>query len=369
MTLPDAIFLGIIQGLTEFIPVSSNAHLKVIPVLLGRPGPGAAFTAVIQWGTVVAALVYFRNDIWRIARATLGELASFKLCRTHEGKMGWMIVAGTLPIVVAGLLFRKQVETVLRSLYVISASFIILALVLMVAEWLVRRRARQGKPLKQMGDIGWAEALGMGLAQVLALFPGASRSGVTITAGLFQGMSRATAARFSFLLGLLAIFGAGVLELHHNWHELAGTSTDRVNLVVCTVVSGIVGYASIAFLLSYLKAHTTYLFIIYRLVLGVILLVLLGAGVLEAEPKEHEGESAAARGLVEPQVAVTTGVARPDRKPVEMLTLLPGRPRWGRCGERPGPARDPAPRPLPLPGSESARRRSWPLPAAPPPFS
>jgi undecaprenyl-diphosphatase len=299
MTILDAILLGIIQGLTEFIPISSTAHLRVIPALLGKDDPGAAFTAVIQWGTVLAALIYFRKDVWRIARATLAELFTLKLCRTQDGKMGWMILAGTVPIVVAGLLFEKRIKNELRSLYVISAAAIALALALVVAEWLVRRHARLGKKQKEMGDIGWWESLGMGLAQVAALIPGASRSGVTITAGLFQGMSRPTAARFSFLLGLPAIFGAGVHQLYSDWKELAGTSENLANLIVCTVVSGIVGYASIAFLLTYLKTHSTYLFIVYRIALGLALLALLGAGVLNPEDDKKDGNEAAASRLFE----------------------------------------------------------------------
>jgi undecaprenyl-diphosphatase len=283
MTFLDAIILGIIQGLTEFLPISSTAHLRVIPALMGWEDPGAAFTAVIQWGTVIAVIIYFRRDIWRIARATLSELARGEFCRTVESRLGWQIVVGTIPVVIFGLSFRKQIETTLRSLYVISASAISLALALMAAEFFVRRRQRAGRPEKDLPQVTWLDAILVGFAQVLALIPGASRSGVTITAALFLGMSRSTAARFSFLLSLPAVFGAGVLELYKDREELLASGDHVVNLVTCTVVSGLVGYASIAWLLAYLKTHSTYIFIVYRIFLGSVLLLLLWQGVLEPD--------------------------------------------------------------------------------------
>jgi undecaprenyl-diphosphatase len=256
--------------------------------------PGAAFTAVIQWGTVLAVIIYFWRDIWRIARATLMELARGQFGQSPEGRLGWLIVLGTIPVVVVGLLLKKHIETTLRSLYVIAASAIVLALVLMVAEYWVRRRQRALRPEKELEQLTWRDALLVGLAQVLALIPGASRSGVTITAALFLGMSRSTAARFSFLLSLPAVFGAGVLELYTKRHELLGSQDQIVNLITCTVVSGLVGYASIAWLLAYLKTHSTYLFIVYRLALGVFLLVLLWGGRLKPEPEKNAAEEARA---------------------------------------------------------------------------
>jgi undecaprenyl-diphosphatase len=342
MTLLEAIVLGIIQGLTEFLPISSTAHLRVIPALLGWDDPGAAFTAVIQWGTVVAVMIYFRRDIALIVRATLGELCTGRFGRTTEGRLGWLIVLGTVPVVICGLLFKKEIETTLRSLYVISASAILLALVLMVAEQFVRRRQRAGLPQKELVGLTWRDALLVGMAQAVALIPGASRSGVTITAALFLGMSRSTAARFSFLLSLPAVFGAGVLELYSKGHELAGSRENAVNLVACTVVSGVVGYASIAWLLTYLKTHSTYLFIVYRIILGIVLLALLAGGVLkDEEPKERSGKAGGAARSTDLSTAAPAGGRAGRSRPPEGGPASPG---GCRCqpGRRVGRAVPPA---------------------------
>jgi undecaprenyl-diphosphatase len=184
---------------------------------------------------------------------------------------------------VFGLTFQKYIKSELRSLYVISGSMIALALVLWLAEVLERARERAGRRLKELGEISWLDGLLVGLAQAVALIPGSSRSGVTITAGLFVGMNRATAARFSFLLSLPSVFGAGMYELYKERHELLESQQSVTNLVVATVVSGIVGYASIAFLVGYLKRHTTYVFIVYRLALGALLIYLLQRGLLSPE--------------------------------------------------------------------------------------
>jgi undecaprenyl-diphosphatase len=285
MTLFQALVIGIIQGLTEFLPISSTAHIRIVPELAGWNDPGAAFTAVIQWGTLVAALLYFRRDIATLTRAFLTELFSGRFARSYEGKMAWMIVLGTLPIVVLGLVFKKQIETSLRSLYVISGSLILFALTLLLAEWMVRFRERTLRKQKTFLDLSWSDTIAVGFAQAVALIPGASRSGVTITGGLLVGMTRETAARYSFLLSLPAVFGAGVFELYKERHELLATGTAVTNLVVSTIVSGIVGYATIAFLLSYLKRHTTYIFIAYRFALGGLLLALLLGGRLHPLPE------------------------------------------------------------------------------------
>ena len=265
MTLWQAIVLGIVQGLTEFLPISSTAHLRIVPTLLGWNDPGAAFTAVIQLGTLVAVLVYFRHDIVSIVRGVFrGE------------QLGWMIAVGTVPVVALGLLFKHNIETNLRSLYVIALAMIGLALVLALAEWVVRRREK----LRGLEQVGWLDAIVVGCAQAVALVPGSSRSGCTITGGLFMGLNRETAARFSFLLSLPAVFAAGIFEFRHALHEPAG---EPVALAVATFMSFVVGYASIAFLLGYLKKHTTWLFIIYRLALGAVLLALLAGGKISAE--------------------------------------------------------------------------------------
>lgn len=280
MDLFQAIILGIVQGLTEFLPISSTAHLRIIPALVGWNDPGAAFTAVVQFGTLVAVLIYFYKDIVNITGSITKGIITGKLLHNHDAKMGWMIAAGTIPIVFFGLLLKEQIETSFRSLYVISASLIVLALILMAAESLTKRRMIQNKKLKTLEEIGWIDAIIIGFAQAVALIPGSSRSGTTITGGLFMGLNRETAARFSFLLSLPSIFAAGVLELVKEREMLLSSEIGLTNLIVATTVSGIVGYASIAFLLNYLKKHTTYLFIIYRIGLATILLYLLLIGVL-----------------------------------------------------------------------------------------
>jgi undecaprenyl-diphosphatase len=266
MTIWHAIVLGIIQGLTEFLPISSTAHLRIVPALLGWQDPGAAFTAVIQLGTLVAVLAYFARDVVGITRGTL----------TGQTRMGWMIAVGTLPVVVLGLLFKHHIESTLRSLYVVAVAMIGLALVLALAEWVETRR----NALRTMEQVGWLDAIVVGCAQAVALIPGSSRSGCTIAGGLFMGLNRETAARFSFLLSLPAVFAAGIFELIKARHELLSTQEHIHDLIVATVVSLIVGYASIAFLLGYLKKHTTWVFIWYRLWVGAALLALLLTGKL-----------------------------------------------------------------------------------------
>jgi undecaprenyl-diphosphatase len=280
MTLLQAIAYGIIQGLTEFLPISSTAHIRILPALLGWGDPGAAFTAVIQFGTLVAVLLYFASDISRIVKAVAGGIIARQPLGSDDAKMGWMIAAGTVPVVVLGLLFKKSIETTLRSLYIISGSMIVLAVILLAAELITARRSRAGVPLKHLGDLSWYEAIGVGFWQAVALIPGSSRSGVTITGGLLFGMTRDTAARFSFLLSLPSVFAAGLFELVKERHALLATTSGIENLIAATIVSGIVGYASIAFLLGYLKNHTTYVFIIYRFIVGGALLFLLMRGII-----------------------------------------------------------------------------------------
>jgi len=278
----QALILGIVQGLTEFLPISSSAHLRIVPALLGWQDPGAAFTAVIQIGTLAAVLAYFRADIVRIGRAWILGIRHARPGENLDSRMGWMMIVGTVPIVVCGILFKEQIETSLRSLYVIAAAMIGLAAILAVAEALVHAQARRGIRQKQLDEVTWPDAIITGLVQAIALVPGSSRSGVTITAGLFQGLSRETAARFSFLLSLPSVLAAGVFQLYKARHELLATQEDILALTVATIASGIVGYLSIAFLLSYLKTHSTYVFIAYRLIVGSLILFWLANGTLSA---------------------------------------------------------------------------------------
>jgi len=280
MTLLQAIVLGIVQGLTEFLPISSTAHLRLAPALLGWSDPGAAFSAVIQLGTLLAVLIYFGRDIGRIGSATARSLFDAEVRSSVPARQGWMIVVGTVPIVVCGLLLKHQIETTLRSLYVICAALIALAILLAVAEGVVSYRRRLNQPFRTIDGITWFDALTMGVAQALALIPGVSRSGITISAGLFSGMSREAAARFSFLLSLPAVFAAALLELVKERQSLLESQESAGLLLMATLVAFITGYASIAFLLHFLRRHSTWPFIVYRIALGSAVLGLLASGYL-----------------------------------------------------------------------------------------
>ncbi|MSR65358.1 MAG: undecaprenyl-diphosphatase UppP [Verrucomicrobiae bacterium] len=266
MTIGQAAIYGIVQGLTEFLPISSTAHLYVVPQLLGWGKPATSFVAVIQLGTLVAVVWYFWREVWEIGRDML--------LRGPRAKLGWMIAVGTVPVIVCGLLFKDAIEGRFTSLYVISGSLIGLALVLWLAEVMATKR-------RTLEQVGWADAIVVGLAQTVALMPGSSRSGVTMTGGLFMGLTRETAARFSFLLSLPSIFAAGIYQLVKGRDQLFASEASTLTLAVATIISGVVGYASIAFLLGYLKKHTTYLFIVYRLIVGFGLLWLLHIGKLQ----------------------------------------------------------------------------------------
>ncbi|REK17393.1 MAG: undecaprenyl-diphosphate phosphatase [Planctomycetota bacterium] len=282
MDLLEAVVLGIVQGLTEFLPISSSAHLRIVPALLGWNDPGAAFTAVVQIGTLVAVLAYFRRDIVRIGIAWTRGLIAGRPLADFDAKMGWMMIAGTVPIVVVGLLFKDTVETTLRSLYVVAGALIALALLLVAAEEYMRWRVKRHLRNRELEEITWADAIGIGLAQTMALVPGSSRSGVTITAGLFAGLSRATAARFSFLLSLPSVLAAGVYQLFAARAELLGSEENAIAIAAATLAAFISGYASIAWLLYYLRTHTTYIFVAYRLLLGGLILYWLSTGSLAA---------------------------------------------------------------------------------------
>ena len=266
----EAIVYGIIQGLTEFIPVSSTAHIRVVPALLNWGDPGAAFTAVIQIGTLIATFVYFRKDIVNLILGFLGALKKRDFSDPYA-RISILIILGTIPISIFGLVLKKYIESDFRGLYVICASLIGLAVLLYTAEKAASRK-------KEFEQISVLDGIIIRFAQAVALIPGSSRSGVTITAGLFCGLKRDTAARFSFLLSIPAVFLSGVYELYSEREALLNENT--ISLIVATVVSGIVGYISIAFLLNYLKTRSNMLFIIYRIVLAAAILILLGTGVL-----------------------------------------------------------------------------------------
>jgi undecaprenyl-diphosphatase len=272
MSLIEAIVLGLVQGLTEFLPISSTAHLRIAPELFGWKDPGAAYSAVIQLGTVAAVLIYFRKDILSLAAAFFRGLARREPFGTLESRLAWFVLVGTIPIGVCGLAFKKLIETQFRSLYVISGSLIILALILFVVE---RRASHQ----RTLADMKWKDGIIIGLWQALALIPGSSRSGTTMTGGLSLGLKREDAARYSFLLSIPATTLAGIFELKHLLEATERPSA--LSLWVGTLVAFASGMAAIAWLLAYLRSRTMLVFVVYRVALGVLLLVLLQSGKLK----------------------------------------------------------------------------------------
>jgi len=271
MTFFQAIVLGVTQGLTEFLPISSTAHLRIVPAFAGWEDPGAAFTAVVQLGTMAAVLIYFRRDLWNIARTWLLSLRRPELRSERDARLGWYLVIATVPIAVLGFAFKNPIEHGARDLYVIGSALIVFGFVLLWAD----RVGRHSRPLE---DINTPDGILIGLAQSLALIPGVSRSGATISAGLFRDFDRVSAARFSFLLSVPAVVLSGLFELRKFVGHGAGTSGGA--LVVATLLAFVVGYASIAFLLRFLSTHTVLPFVIYRVVLGALVLALVAAGAI-----------------------------------------------------------------------------------------
>jgi undecaprenyl-diphosphatase len=269
VSLIEEIVLGITQGLTEFLPISSTAHLRIVPAFLGWDDPGAAFTAVVQLGTLAAVVIYFRHDIWRIASTWLASLRDPERRGEPDARIGWYLIVGTVPIVIFGVIFKDEIETGARNLYIIGSALIALGLVLLWAE-------KVGSHDRQIEDLRPRDGVTIGLAQALALIPGVSRSGATITAGLFEGLDRFSAARFSFLLSIPAVVLSGLFELRH-----VGNAEGTVGgLAVATLLAFVTGYASIAFLLRYLTSHSTVVFVAYRVILGTVVLVLTAAGAI-----------------------------------------------------------------------------------------
>jgi len=272
MGLLEAVVLGVVQGLTEFLPISSTAHLRIVPALLGWGDPGAAFSAIIQLGTVAAVILYFAKDLLRLTRAFFAGLFSGKPFDSVDARLAWYVLVGTVPVGVVGLLFKKAIESSLRSLYVIAVAMMALGLVLLLAERLAQHR-------RQIPEMTLRDGILIGLCQAVALIPGSSRSGTTLTGGLALGFKREDAARYSFLLSIPANTAAGVFQLKQILHATERPSTAL--LAVGTVVSFAVGMAAIAGLLKFLRTRSTLVFVVYRLLLGSALLALLFTGRLE----------------------------------------------------------------------------------------
>ena len=269
----EAVLLGIIQGMTEFLPISSSAHLRILgPLLPSGTDPGAAFTAITQIGTELAVLVYFRHDIVRVIKAWLCSVfRGAALC--SDARLGWLVILGSIPIGVLGLVFQQAIETHLRNLYLTAAMLIFFGVLLGVAD----RYSTRGRPLAAMT---WRDGILFGFAQAMALIPGVSRSGGTITAGLLMGYTREAAARYSFLLAIPAVFASGLYQLHKSW-GVPGP-VDMASTALATVVAFLVGYGVIVVFLRIVSKRGYWPFVLYRIVLGLLVIALLQLGIVAA---------------------------------------------------------------------------------------
>jgi undecaprenyl-diphosphatase len=279
MNLIQAIVLGIVQGLTEFLPISSSAHVQIVSELLKVPGISdknsatTAFVATIQLGTEAAVLLYFAKDIWRYLSAFFRGIFSSAVRKTQDFKMAMFVIIGSIPVGIAGLAFRHFIEETVRTLWVISATLIVFGIVLLVAD-------RVGAKSREIQELNVKTAIGFGLGQMLSVIPGVSRSGASISFGLFAGFSRASAARFSFLIGIPAVLVSGLIEFKDSYKNL--DSNLMSGTVVATVTSFIVGYLVIAGLLKYLNKGSFLPFVVWRIFVGIVLLALLSTGLIAA---------------------------------------------------------------------------------------
>jgi len=271
----EAVVLGIVQGLTEFLPISSSAHLRLVGEAFGWDDPGAAFTAITQIGTEAAVLLFFRRDIGRIIAAWFASLGG-RRTNDPDARMGWLIIVGSIPIVVLGLLFQDQIETTLRDLRIVATALIVFSLILYWAD-------RVGRKKRELGDLTVRHGIIYGLAQAMALIPGVSRSGGTITAGLFLGYTRSAAARYSFLLAVPAVLGSGFFQAYEALTgDVEGAGVAWGPTILATVLAFGVGLTVIAWLLRYLNRGSFVPFVVYRIAVGVLVLVLVQTGVFAA---------------------------------------------------------------------------------------
>ncbi|NCA11622.1 undecaprenyl-diphosphatase UppP [bacterium] len=285
MSLIEAITLGIVQGLTEFLPISSTAHLRIVPALCGWDDPGAAYSAVIQCGTLAAVCMALRSDIARLARGLVAGLRSGRPFAAADSRTSLLVILGTLPIVGVGFAARHLIRGEARRLEVVTAALLFTTSLMAAAEWIAWRRARRGGRCRDgLEAVTPGDGIAMGLAQVLALVPGTSRSGVTISSGMATGLDRATAARFSFLLSLPAVAAAGLLEAWQQRHAIFGSGEAALHAAVGTLAAGVVGYLAIRWLLRLLTSHTLWPFIVYRLGLAGVLVWTLGSSAARSIP-------------------------------------------------------------------------------------
>jgi undecaprenyl-diphosphatase len=270
MNLIQSIVLGIVQGLTEFLPISSSAHLRIVPAILGWEDPGAAFTAVCQLGTEAAVLIFFRHELWTVARKWLSGPRRYE---DPDVRLGWFLIVATIPIGIIGFLLRDQIETGARNLWLVSSVLIVFALVLGYAD-------AHGRHEREIDQLSWRDGVFIGLAQSLSLVPGVSRSGATMSAGLLSGLQRPAAARFSFLLAVPAVVASGLFELKDVVSGDKHVNASVGSVLVATLVAFVVGMWAIRWFLQYLARHTVRVFVIYRLALGSGVLILLAAGLI-----------------------------------------------------------------------------------------
>ena len=276
MSWLQVVVLSIVQGLTEFLPISSSSHLAIVSRVFFSADAGASFTAVSQLGTEVAVLIYFARDIWRILKAWINGLFVKAHRDNIDYRMGWYVIIGTVPIVVIGVAFKEVIRGEVRNLWVIATAMLVFSAVIAVAEYV-------GKQTRHVEQLTWKDGLLVGLAQCLALVPGVSRSGSTISAGLFLGLDRPLSARFGFLLGIPAVLASGLFSLPDAFHPVTeGMSATGPQLLVSVIITFVVGYAAIAWLLRFVANHAMYWFVGYRVVLSLVLMGLLATGVVAA---------------------------------------------------------------------------------------
>ncbi|HLR48417.1 MAG TPA: undecaprenyl-diphosphate phosphatase [Corynebacterium sp.] len=273
MSWVQVFVLSIVQGLTEFLPVSSSGHLRIVSELFWGQDAGASFTAVIQLGTELAVVVFFAKMIWQILTGWFKGWAD-KESRGQDWKMGWFVIVGSIPIGVLGLVGKDLIRDALRNLWITAAMLILFSIVFIVAE-------RMGKKTRGFDELTMKDAVVMGLCQCLALIPGVSRSGGTISGGLFLGLDREVATRFSFLLAIPAVLASGLFSLPDAFDPAAGQAASGMQLLVGTAIAFVVGYASIAWLLKFVSNHSFEWFAAYRIPVGILVMILLGIGVLQ----------------------------------------------------------------------------------------
>jgi undecaprenyl-diphosphatase len=267
-----AILLGVVQGLTEFLPISSTAHLRIIPSFFGWKDIGASYTAVIQAGTMIAIIIYFWSDLMNMTKAFISSIKS-KDFKSNDTRLLLMIIFGTVPIVIFGYLLKDFIRNEFRNMYIVSASLVFFSIVLFISEKFTKKTVTIEK-------LGFGDALIIGFFQALALIPGASRSGSSISGSFFRNMTRVDAARFSFLLSIPAVLLSGAYELYSQGAFLLSGESAITSLIIATIVSGVVGYWSIWFLLSFIKKNSLLVFVIYRILFGVLIIVLLSVNII-----------------------------------------------------------------------------------------